>query len=239
MRYIITVSYDGSRYNGFQRLKDLPSVQSELECALSVINKDKVLIKGSGRTDRGVHALGQVCHFDLDVDVPPKRLINAINSLLGDYIRVIDCKRVSNDFHARHSVKSKTYNYLINTGEYDVIKQDYVYNYSKELNIKLMKKASKYLIGKHSYKAFVSGYRDNYNSEIFKVFFKKKKNILSITFSGKSFYRYMVRNMIGALIMVGNKKISIDQFKDMIDNEIQYSYLTVPPNGLYLERVDY
>ena len=103
-----------------------------------------------------------------------------------------------------------------------------------------MKRASKYLIGKHSYKVFVSGERDNYNSEIFNINYNRNKHILTIEFIGKSFYRYMVRNMVGALILVGCGKISIEEFRNMIDNENkEYSYLTVPANGLYLESVEY
>ena len=227
MRYLITISYDGSKYYGFQRLNNEKSVQSELEKALSKINKSEVLLKGAGRTDRGVHAKGQCCHFDLDVDIPPKRLINAINSLLDKYIRVIDCKYVDKEFHARFNVKEKTYKYIINMGEFDPIKEDYIYNYGYDLNIKNMKKASKYLIGKHSYKVFVSGERENYNSEIFKVKFN-------------SYDRYMVRNMVGALILVGRNRISCDEFKNMIDSdETKYTYMTVPANGLYLESIKY
>lgn len=240
MKYLITVSYDGSKYYGFQRLNDLPSIQKELEDALSVINKDKVEVKGSGRTDRGVHALGQRCHFEIKYDIPCDRLINAINSLLSNYVRVIDCIKVNDDFHARFSVKKKIYKYIINIGKYDVIKEDYLYNYCKRLDIKSMKRASKYLIGKHSYKVFVSGDRDNYNSEIYKIIFKKEKDILTITFEGKSFYRYMVRNMVGALLLVGCGKITIEEFKNMIDSdENKYTYITAPSNGLYLESVEY
>lgn len=240
MKYLITVSYDGSKYYGFQRLNDLPSIQKELEDALSVINKDKVEVKGSGRTDRGVHAIGQKCHFELKYDIPCERLINAINSLLSNYVRVIDCIKVDDNFHARFSVKKKIYKYIINMGKYDVIKEDYLYNYCKRLDIKSMKRASKYLIGKHSYKVFVSGDRDNYNSEIYKIILKKEKDILTITFEGKSFYRYMVRNMVGALLLVGCGKISIEEFKNMIDSdENKYTYITAPSNGLYLESVEY
>lgn len=240
MKYLITVSYDGSKYYGFQRLNDLPSIQKELEDALSVINKDKVYVKGSGRTDRGVHAIGQRCHFELKCDIPCERLINAINSLLSNYVRVLDCIKVNDDFHARFSVKKKIYKYIINMGKYDVIKEDYLYNYCKKLDIKSMKRASKYLIGKHSYKVFVSGDRDNYNSEIYKIIFKKEKDILTITFEGKSFYRYMVRNMVGALLLVGCGKISTEEFKNMIDSdESKYTYITAPSNGLYLESVEY
>jgi len=240
MRYLMTITYDGSKYYGFQRLNKKASIQAELERALSVINKNPVEVKGSGRTDRGVHAKGQKIHFDLDVNISENRLVNAVNSLLSDYIRVVDCKIVEKDFHARFNVKEKTYTYIINMGEYNVIKQDYVYNYCKLLNVKNMKKASKCLIGKHNYRVFVSGERDNYNSEIYDIIFKRKDNYLYITFKGKSFYRYMVRNIVGALILVGSNKISIKEFNNMVDsNDIKYTYITVPSNGLYLERVKY
>lgn len=239
MRYLMTVSYDGSKYYGFQRLNNKRSVQKEIEDALSKIEKNCVLIKGAGRTDRGVHAYGQKVHFDLSINIPPERLVNAVNSLLSNYIRVKDCVCVSDDFHARHMVREKTYKYVINMGEYNPVREDYVYNYCYNLDINEMKKASKYLIGKHSYKAFVSGDRDNYNSEIFKVKFEKKECYLTIIFVGSSFYRYMVRNMVGALILVGRRKISVDEFKKMIDNEEKCSYTTVPANGLYLDNIKY
>ena len=239
MRYLITVSYDGSKFFGFQRLNNEKTVQSELERALSIINKKEVLVKGAGRTDRGVHAKEQKVHFDLDVNIPKERLINAINSLVNKYIRVINCEYVDSDFHARFSVKNKTYKYVINIGEYDPLKEDYAYNYCKELDVNSMNLASKYLIGKHSYKAFVSGERDNYNSEIFDVNFEIKDNFVIITLNGKSFYRYMVRNIVGALILVGRNKMSVEEFKSMIDNDKTYSYLTVPASGLYLCNIEY
>lgn len=240
MRYLMTVSYDGSRYYGFQRLNNEKSIQGELESALSKINKSEVFIKGAGRTDRGVHAKGQCCHFDLDIVIPPERLVNAVNSLLSKYIRVLDCRVVDSEFHARFNVKKKTYKYIINMGDFDPICEDYVYNYGYGLDIDSMKKASKYLIGKHSYKVFVSGERDNYNSEIFSIDFDCCDNILTITFVGKSFYRYMVRNMVGALMLVGRNKISCEEFMGMVDSdENKYTYMTVPANGLYLWEIEY
>ena len=102
-----------------------------------------------------------------------------------------------------------------------------------------MKKASKYLIGKHNYRSFVSGYRNNYDSEIYNISFKKNKDKLIIEFVGKSFYRYMVRNMVGALIKVGNKSLSLNEFKELIDSNKECSTFTIPACGLYLEGVDY
>lgn len=240
MRYLITVSYDGSKFYGFQKLKNNKSVQGELEKALTKINKSEVLVKGSGRTDRGVHAMGQRCHFDLSIDITPERLVNALNSLVMPDIYIKDCKIVNDDFHARFNVKEKIYRYTINLGEFEVIRDNYVYNYCHELDIKEIKKASKCLIGKHSFKAFVSGERDNYDSEIYEIKFVIHNKYLNIIFKGKSFYRYMVRNLVGALILVGQGKISKDDLKEMLDSgEKLYTYMTVPANGLYLERVEY
>ena len=103
-----------------------------------------------------------------------------------------------------------------------------------------MKKASKYLLGMNSYEAFTSGERDSYDSIIYKISFKKKNDLLYITFEGKSFYRYMVRNMVGALMLVGNGKISSSDMKVMIEaRKNKFNYMTVPANGLYLDKVEY
>ena len=143
MRYLISVSYDGSKFYGFQRLNKKKTIQSELEKALTKINKTLVVVKGAGRTDRGVHALDQKVHFDLNVNVPPERLANAINSLVEPYIKVNSSEIVDDEFHARFDVSSKTYTYVINLGEFDPIKHDYIYNYNRNLNIKEMVLCSK------------------------------------------------------------------------------------------------
>lgn len=240
MRYLISVSYDGSKFFGFQRLNKNKSVQAELEKALTKINKTLVVVKGAGRTDRGVHAKDQKVHFDLSVSIDPSRLPEAINSLVDDSIYVRDAVYVDDEFHARFDVKRKTYTYKINIGEYNAILNDYIYNYNRKLNIPAMKKASKVLIGAHSYKAFTSGERENYNSVIESIKFDRDGDILNITFIGKSFYRYMVRNLVGALLLVGKDKIGEDELKEMLDSgENKYNYTTVPANGLYLEKIEY
>lgn len=239
MRYLISVSYDGSKFYGFQRLDKKKTVQSELEKALTKINKTLVVVKGAGRTDRGVHALDQKVHFDLNVNIPPDRLVNAINSLVEPYIKVNSAAIVENDFHARFNVVSKTYTYVINLGEFDPIRNDYLYNYNHKLNVKKMKQAAKVLLGPHSYEAFTSGKRENYNSIIKSIKFKKKKDILTITFIGKSFYRYMVRNLVGVLMLVGEEKITKKDLADILNNKRVGNYITVPASGLYLENVKY
>lgn len=240
MRYLISVSYNGSKFFGFQRLDKKKSVQGELEKVLTKLNKTVVYVKGAGRTDRGVHARDQKVHFDLSVDIPPERLIDAMNSMLDNAIRVNSCEIVDENFHARFDVKKKKYVYIINLGKYDPISDDFIYNYNRDLDIKSMKKASKYFIGAHSFEAFTSGERESYNSIIYDITLKRKKDYLVITFIGKSFYRYMVRNMVGALMLVGNGKEKPEVIKTMLEDKSKKSnYMTVPANGLYLEKVDY
>lgn len=240
MRYLISVSYNGSKYFGFQRLDKKKTVQGELEKVLTKLNKTVVYVKGAGRTDRGVHARDQKVHFDLSVDIPADRLVNAINSMLDDGIRVNSAEVVDNNFHARFDVKKKQYTYIINLGEYDPIINDFVYNYNRDINIKLMKKASKYFKGMHSFEAFTSGERESYNSIIYDVKINRKKDYLYITFVGKSFYRYMVRNMVGALMLVGTGKEDPSIIKTLLENKDKNAnYMTVPANGLYLEKVEY
>ena len=240
MRYLAKISYDGSKYYGFQKLNNHKTVQEELETALTKINKSIVLVKGAGRTDRGVHAFNQGVSFDLNINIPVDNLKEAINSCIDKYIYVNDVYEVEDDFHARFDCLEKTYQYVINMGEYDPIDNDYIYNYCYNLNIGKMKRAAKYLIGPHSYKAFTSGERENYNSVINKITFKKKKDILLITFTGKSFYRYMIRNMVGALILVGENKKDPEIIKEMLDKSRKTTnYITAPSSGLYLVDVKY
>ncbi len=240
MRYLASISYDGSKFYGFQKLNNHRTVQNELENILTKINKSYVSVKGAGRTDRGVHAFGQCVHFDLNINIDVDHLKEAMNSLLHKSIYVNYCKEVSDDFHARFDCLEKTYQYVINLGEYDPIDNDYIYNYNYELNIRKMRKATKYLIGAHSYKAFTSGERENYNSIISNINIKKKKDILLLTFKGKSFYRYMIRNMVGCLILIGENKQEPELIKDMLEkNKKITNYITVPANGLYLVDIKY
>ncbi len=240
MRYLAKISYDGSKFYGFQKLNNHKTVQEELEKALTKINKSVVLVKGAGRTDKGVHAFNQGISFELNIIIDVDSLKEAMNSLLDQGIYVNEIREMPNDFHARFDALEKTYQYVINMGEYDPIDNDYIYNYGYKLNVNKMKKAAKYLIGLHSYKAFTSGERDNYNSVIYSVKLKKKKDILLITFRGKSFYRYMIRNMVGALILVGSGKKEPEIIKEMLEKDKKkYNYITVPSNGLYLVDVKY
>ncbi len=240
MNYFISVRYDGSKFYGFQRLKGKSTVQATLEHALTKINKDEVLVKGAGRTDRGVHALDQGVSFSLKQSIPPERLVNAINSLVGPYIKVNSACYVDDTFHARFSVLEKTYVYVINMGEFNPIFNDYLYNYNRCLNISIMKRSAKMLLGPHNFKSFTSGERDNYDSIINSISFKKESDKLIITFQGKSFYRYMVRNLVGFLIAISENKISLNEIPDYLSGNLEnIHYTTVPASGLYLTKIKY
>ena len=122
MRYLITFSYDGSKFKGYQKQPRLKTVQGEIEKALKELNTDPVTIHGSGRTDAGVHAFNQKAHFDLDIDITEEKLHKALNSLLNDYIYIKKVEEVDSTFHARFNVSAKEYIYKINMGEYDPVK---------------------------------------------------------------------------------------------------------------------
>lgn len=240
IKYLIKFSYDGSKFKGFQRLNDENSVQKTIENALSVINKNPVTIKGAGRTDSGVHAMNQAAHFNLDVIIPPERLVNAINSLVGDYIHVNACWIVSEDFHARFSAKRKKYVYKIYTGDYNPMLFDYYEFISSNLNLDLMKKAIKLFEGQHYFNNFVSGKRNNYGSIIYKTNLIIKKDVIELEFEGKSFYRYMVRNMVGVILDIGLGKKDITYLEEALNNYQYFKQVnTANPKGLYLHDVIY
>lgn len=239
MRYLIKMKYDGSKFCGFQRLNDEPSVQKEIEEVLSKIFKRKIEIKGAGRTDRGVHALAQMAHFDVDYEIPVNNLKRAINRLINKYIYVTGCKLVDEDFHARFSVKEKTYVYKISIGEYNPINQDYYWNCKYNLDINLMKKCANLFIGGHNFENFVSGERDNYKAIINDIIIEKKKEEIILTFKGKSFYRYMVRSLVGAIVDIGRGKITLKEVEESLNRNSNQRFNIAPSNGLYLVDIRY
>lgn len=240
MKYRVVISYDGSKFYGFQRLNKKPTVQKSLEDSLSKLDKRKVVVKGAGRTDRGVHASGQCVHFELNHEIPTDNLMAALNKMLFPYIRVLMCEVVSDDFHARFSVIKKQYTYKIWLGAYEPTLHDYYLQYQRDLNLKKLKKCAKLMIGGYNFHNFVSGERENYNAIISNIKIKKKKNVVTITFLGKSFYRYMVRNLVGAMIDYNEGRCNLDLIRRMLlDENFHYQLRTVSANGLYLDHIFY
>lgn len=240
MKFLISISYDGSKFYGFQRLNNKETVQKKIEEALSIINKSPVEIKGAGRTDRGVHAIDQKASFTLNVNIDEGGLKDALNSLVKPYIFITDVKKVDKSFHARFNVLEKEYIYKMNLGEYNPLLEDYTYQPLLKLNIKKMKQVAKIFTGAHNFKNFVSGERNNNDAIIKSIKFIRKENILEIHFIGKSFYRYMVRNLVGAMLDASRNRVSVKEIEEGLNNpekEVQFS--TASPNGLYLYKIKY
>lgn len=239
MRYLIRFSYDGTLFHGFQRQKNVKNVQGLLEQTLSGYFGQDILIKGSGRTDAGVHAKCQCAHFDISKKVTWKD-IKSINKILNGEIIINNLKLEDNNFHARHDVKKKTYVYKINVGKYKSNYEGYYYQIKYNLDIKKMREASKVFVGVHDYRNFVSGYRDDYESVIYNIKISKFGNVLTFKFAGAGFYRYMVRHLVGALVDVGKGKVDINTIYGMIDNkEFTKKLCVVPACGLYLTDIKY
>ena len=241
MKYLITFSYDGSKYNGYQKQPSKKTVQKEIEDVLTKINSNKsVSISSSGRTDRLVHALNQKAHFEMK-DMDLEKLKNSINKLLSSSIYVKKIEKVKDDFHARFDVKSKVYVYYINIGEYNPIEKDYVYQYNKNLDIEKMKEAIKYFEGMHNFRAFTKVEEEkDFVRTIFKTNIEKDADKIIITFEGNGFLRYMVRNMVGLLIEIGSlKRNSSDVQKIMDSLDRTKAGITAPAEGLYLKDVYY
>lgn len=235
MKYMMVISYDGSKFHGFQRQKNVRNVQGYLEMVLSNLLNEEIIIKGAGRTDRGVHAKYQVVHFETDKKIT--NLKKKLNNQLID-LKIKRIKKVDNNFHARHSVKNKTYLYKIDLK--NKLDSNYYLTIKYELHIKDMKQASKLFIGTHNFKNFVAGERLDYTSTIFDIKIYKFNGVLYLKFKGIGFYRYMVRNLVGALLDIGKRKIDINVIKEMLENpNIEKRLTTSSPNGLYLLKINY
>lgn len=239
MNYLMTISYDGSKFWGFQRLNEENSVQKCLENALSKINKKEVVVKGAGRTDRGVHANGQCVSFKLDIKIEKDGLKKALNSILKPYIYVKKIEVVDDNFHARFNVIRKKYIYKINLGEYNPLLSDYVYQTEYKLDIKKMREVADLYLGVHNFHNFVSGERIDSTAIIYDIEFIREGDILNISFIGKSFYRYMVRNLVGMMIEVGRGKEEIVKVVEMLESTDEINGYTAPACGLYLDKIEY
>lgn len=243
MRYKVTISYDGRNYAGFQSQKNALAIQDVIEKALFRIFSEKIRIVMSSRTDAGVHAKGQVFHFDSDKKKDLGKLKYSINSLLPYDIHVNKVESVPDTFHARYSVKKKTYEYFINIGEYDVFLKGYAYQCFYKLDIDKMRQGAKLFLGEHDFSSFNTSSLKEYPNQIrniseFKI--TQNKNILKITVTSTGFLRNMVRIMVGTLIDVGRGLKSVDDIKDMLKhpNKSTRRY-NADPNGLYLKKIFY
>lgn len=240
--YKIILEYDGTLYHGFAKQDVEPTVQGVLEKVLSDILKEKIEINASGRTDKSVHALGQVINFKTNVDISNYGLVKVLNSRLPDDIVVKSAEKVDENFHARYSTKTKTYLYILNNKRKSAFSRNYeTYSFYK-LDIEKMKKGIKLFEGKHDFKSYMSTGSSKRNTlrTITNTKLYEKDDRIFMEFTGDGFLYNQVRIMVGALIELGRGKISIKDIENSFDN---YSRdilgKTADPEGLYLKEVNY
>ena len=249
MRFFMTFSYDGSDFKGYQKQPDVRTVQEELEKALKQINGGKeVDVVASGRTDAGVHAMNQKAHFDMDSEIAEDKLQIAMNSLLPDDIYIKKVERVSEEFHARFNATGKEYIYKINMGEYNPLERKYVYQHNRKLDVSEMERAMKYVEGTHSFKSFTKADnekedKDGYVRTLSQTNMEidlKNINEITLVFVGTGFLRYMVRNIVGTLIEIGEGKMKSEEIIEILKQEDRTKAgRTAAPEGLYLKNVFY
>ena len=240
MRYFMRFSYNGSKFNGYQKQVDKRTVQGDLETTLSKIFNSNIRVVASGRTDAGVHAYNQCLHFDSSKEVDFDKLKFSLNSLLHN-IYVKELYSVPDDFHARYDCTKKEYIYKINVGEFDPIYEEYIYQYNKSLDIEKMKDACMYLIGEHDFRSFTSlDYEKNCVRTIYSIDISIENDIIYIDFVGNGFLKYMVRNMVGLLIEVGSNNRNVEDVKKILDSmDRKEAGICAPSMGLYLANVYY
>lgn len=243
MRVLGVVSYKGTRFQGWQKQPTVVTVQGEIEKALSQVLNSEVTIFGSGRTDAGVHAIGQTFTFDMSKDLDLDKLCFSINRMIDKDIKILSFTKVDDDFHARFSAKSKTYLYKIRLGVKDPFENEFQYIYPFEFDFDLFSKALKQFEGKHCFKDFTSKEEDEdgYVREIYKIVSKKQDNDITVEFTGNGFMRYQIRNMVGAALAVASKNEDLNFIPNHLKEEkireiCQYK---APPQGLYLVKVEY
>ena len=245
MRYFMTFAYDGSKFNGYQKQPNSKTVQGEIEKALKEISGEKISICASGRTDALVHALNQKAHFDLEMNITSEKLKKALNSKISKSIYIKNIEEVNEMFHARFNVKAKEYIYKINMGEYDPIEKDYVFQYNKRLDVVAMERALKYIEGTHDFTSFTkaSDVKENCERTIVQTNLirnLKDVNKITISFLGTGFMRYMIRNIIGVLLEIGEGRLKSEDIITILEaKDRRKAGITAKPEGLYLKNVFY
>lgn len=242
MIYKCVIQYDGSRFSGWQKQPGEHTVQQSIEEALSIIHKQAVSVHGSGRTDKGVHALGQVFHFESDLNMDGDSYRRALNALLPKTTHITSVKALEG-FHARFDALSKTYTYIINMGDLNVFKHDYEYQLCRKLDVDAMIDATRVFIGEHdftSYNATELNIVKNQVRQITKLDIISENDILTITIEGDGFLRYMVRMIVAALVEVGLHRLTKENLQDYLDAQDKDVFTkNVPSCGLYLMNVNY
>jgi len=233
------VSYDGSKFFGYQKQPLQNSVQASIEKVLTDIHQVETTIYSSGRTDRGVHAINQIFHFDTTLDIEPLKWKSILNTYLCDYIYVKETVIVDKTFHSRFDTVSKEYCYKINTKEYNPIQKDYEL-FVENIDVLLFSEQASKLIGQHDFRSFAKiDSKKNTIRTIYDCRVVLKDDYLYFYIKGNGFMRYMVRNIVGALIDISTGKSNVD-ILDIVASKSRHSAKnTAFAGGLYLNEVKY
>jgi len=239
----LTIEYDGKDFNGWQKQPTKLNIQGTIEQAIKQITGEDVELNASGRTDAGVHALGQVANFKTNSQIPIEKFAIAINSKLKRSIVIKKAEEVDERFHSRLSCKKKTYRYIINNSpEGTAIYRNLETHIPQKLDLSQMKKAIKYFEGEHDFKAFKASGTSSKSSvrTIYKADIYQENEKIFIEITGNGFLYNMVRIIVGTLVEVGLGKIKPEKIIDIIQQEKRENAgKTFPPNGLYLLKVMY
>ena len=239
----LTIEYLGTNYCGFQRQKNGLSVQEVLEKAIFEATNEKISLTPSGRTDAGVHALGQVVNFMYEGSIPTNKLKIVINQHLPKDIRVVDTKERELDFNARKSAKKKTYLYKIYTGEtLSVFDEDRALHYPQQLNHNLLNKCAKALVGEHDFSSYVASGASTSTTirTIYSATFEQEGNYLYFHITGNGFLYNMVRILVGTMLEVATNKRTFESFAKSLSGGKRCDVgRTAKACGLYLESVEY
>ncbi|CCK80571.1 tRNA pseudouridine(38-40) synthase TruA [Desulfobacula toluolica] len=240
----IIVEYDGTDFFGWQRQNDKKTIQGELEKALSMILNQDVRISGSGRTDAGVHAFGQVANFHVNTGILPQNIKKGVNSVIKQPIVIRECQIVDNDFHGRYKAVSKEYHYFIlNREDPCAIGRSYQWHIRHPLDIEAMNQCCNEITGVFDFKSFENTGSPR-SSTIREIFFSHisvlDNNRLVFKICGSGFLKYMVRNLIGTIVLAGLNKITVTQFRKILETKDRTKAgPTAPAHGLFLKKVNY
>lgn len=238
-RFKCVCSYDGSSFSGYQKQLNATSIQEEIETAIQkAFKQDNISIHSSGRTDKGVHAVNQVFHFDMKSSIEIDRIKMILNTYLPDSIYIKSTTEVDCTFHSRYDVKEKEYMYKINILNYDPIQRNYEW-FVPDLNVEKLLSDLQEIIGTHDFTSFTKSTTKSTTRTIHDVYVKQDDTYLYIHIKGSGFMRYMVRNIVGVLVAINKGKLKYSMKELIAMKDVTTLNDKAPAGGLYLFNVNY